>query len=439
MKIRQMAAAALAAVTLVCASGCGGRNGSSSEAPVSGTVSTSGNSSTANVSSTTQDTNGVLFEDNTFSVDVPLNVITENGTSSESTESVESSESIESPPENRDDVIDITSAAELVKQMRVGWNLGNTLDSLGGSGLSSETAWGNPVTTKAMIDNVKAGGFNVLRVPVSWGEHLDEDQNIDKAWLDRVQEVVDYGIDNDMFVILNTHHEEWYMPKRSDLDDDLKTLEKLWRQIAERFKGYGEKLLFEGVNEPRLRGEGEEWTGTPEAREIVNKYAETFVRTVRASGGNNEKRALLISPYAASSNPENLAALRIPQNAGNIIVSVHAYLPYDFALNVQGTSQYNENDGSIDWVMNNIKSIFTDKNIPVIITEFGTLHKNNTDERLRCLDDFLSAAKSIGVPCVWWDNGAIYSDGENFGLLNRTDGGWYFPEIVNEMNRILGE
>lgn len=344
----------------------------------------------------------------------------------------------ESVTDHTNDPMNITSASDLVAQMKIGWNLGNTLDATGGEGLSAETSWGNPVTTKAMIDTVKEAGFNVLRVPVSWGTHVDDDMNIDAAWLDRVQEVVNYGIDNDMFVILNTHHEEWYMPRKSSADKNLAQLEKLWTQIAERFKGYSEKLIFEGVNEPRLRGTGSEWTGTPDAREVVNRYAETFVRTVRATGGNNESRALMVTPYAASSSSGNLKALKIPENGGNIIVSVHAYLPYDFALNTKGTSEYNKNDGSINMLMKDLKSIFLDKGIPVIIGEFGSINKINTDDRIDCLTDYLNAANSIGVPCIWWDNGSR-SKGEAFGLLNRSVGIWYFPEIMEAIKKLIGE
>lgn len=362
------------------------------------------------------------------------------GTKTNTSESLESTESTESGGAVSGAVgeINITSAADLVKQMKIGWNLGNTLDATGGDGVDAETSWGNPVTTKAMIDEVSEAGFNVLRVPVSWGTHVDEDFNIDKAWLDRVEEVVNYGLDNDMFVILNTHHEEWYMPVKSDVEEDLAQLEKLWTQIAERFKGYNEKLLFEGVNEPRLRGKSTEWTGTSSARSIVNQYEETFVKAVRATGGNNEQRALLITPYAASSMTENLKALKVPENAGNIIVSVHAYLPYDFALNTQGTAFYN-NDGSIGGLMRNIKSIFLDNDIPVIITEFGSVNKGNSSDRINCLNDFLGGAKEIGVPCVWWDNNARTGAGENFGLLNRREGGWYFPEIITSIQKIIGE
>ena len=330
------------------------------------------------------------------------------------------------------------SAAEIVKQMKVGWNLGNTLDATGGEGVGAETSWGNPVTTKEMIDEVKEAGFNVFRVPVSWGTHVDDDFNIDAAWLDRVEEVVNYGLDNDMFVILNTHHEEWYMPNKAHADEDLKHLEKLWTQIAERFKNYGEKLLFEGVNEPRLRNTSAEWTGNAESREIVNQYAETFVRTVRATGGNNADRSLFITPYAASSMTINLKALKIPENAGNIIVSVHAYLPYDFALNTQGTSFY-ENDGSVDKLMSDIKTIFLDNDIPVVITEFGAMNKGNVEGRLQCVEDYLTAAKAINVPCVWWDNNASSGSGEKFGLLNRNGGGWYFPEVVKKIKSIVGD
>lgn len=334
--------------------------------------------------------------------------------------------------------MNITSAADVVKQMRIGWNLGNTLDATGGEGLDAETSWGCPVTTKEMIDTIKGAGFNVLRVPVSWGTHLDEEGNIDKAWLDRVQEVVNYGIDNDMFVILNTHHEEWYLPTKNHVESDIKTLEKLWQQIAERFKDYGDKLMFEGLNEPRLRGQGAEWTGNASAREIVNQYEETFVKTVRATGGNNEQRILFISPYAASSTRANLEAVKIPENAGNVIVSVHAYLPYDFALNVKGTVFY-ENDGSIDTLMDNIQSIFLDKGIPVVITEFGCINKGNSEDRLKCIDDYLTAANKKGVPCVWWDNNSRVTTSESFGLLNRANNTWYFPEIIEEINKIMGE
>lgn len=335
------------------------------------------------------------------------------------------------------DPMTVTSAKDLVAQMKVGWDLGNTMDATGGSGIDAETSWGNITTTKMMIDAVKNAGFNVFRLPVSWGTHLDENYNVDPAWMDRVQEIVNYGIDNDMFVILNTHHEEWYMPVESDVDEDLKELEALWTQIAERFKGYNEKLIFEGVNEPRLRGDGAEWTGTTESREIVNKYAKTFVETVRATGGNNADRCLMVTPYAASSSATNMQALEIPEDSDKIIVSIHAYLPYSFALDTAGTDVYDPNDKSIPDLFENIKYYFLDNDIPVIIGEFGSVNKMNDEDRIKCVTDYLTTAKEYGVPCIWWDNGTRVGDGENFGLLDRTDCTWYFPGIMEAIQNVV--
>ncbi len=334
-------------------------------------------------------------------------------------------------PEEKNVIGDI-SAMELTAKMKIGWNIGNTLDATGAGGLSAETSWGNQKLTKENIDAVKAAGFNVLRVPVSWGKHLDENYNIDGSWMDRVQEVVDYGIDNDMFVILNTHHEEWYFPSAEHVEHDLKELEAVWKQIAERFESYGERLIFEGLNEPRLRGDSLEWSGNDSARDIVNRYAETFVKTVRATGGNNADRILMVTPYSASSDERNLRALKIPEDSGKIIVSVHAYLPYSFALDTKGTSEYNpENNTDLQSFFDTLKRVFIDNDIPVIIGEFGAVNKENPDDRLVWVRSFLALAKQNGIPCVWWDNGQKSGSGENFALLNRADNTWHFPELVD--------
>lgn len=399
MKFKRLTAILLSAVIAVCVCGC-------SKPELESEQTESSNSETSDIPSDTVEANN-------------------------STE--------ESEPAHQNDEMNIISAKDLVKQMRVGWNLGNTLDATGGSGVTAETSWGNTVTSKLMIDKIKEAGFNVLRVPVSWGTHLDEDYNIDPAWMDRVQEVVNYGIDNEMFVILNTHHEEWYMPVEEDVEEDLVQLEAVWKQIAERFKGYNEKLIFEGVNEPRLRGQGAEWNGTSSARDIVNRYAETFVRTVRASGGNNAERCIMVTPYAASSSAQNLRALVIPENSGNVIVSVHAYLPYSLALDTTGTDVYDPNDTSIRDLFKNIQSIFLDNDIPVIIGEFGVVNKENTEDRVRCVTDYLTMAKEHGVPCVWWDNGAYRGNGENFGLFNRREYTWYSSDVLEAIQKATAD
>lgn len=343
-----------------------------------------------------------------------------------------------------------TTAWELVKDMKVGWNLGNTLDATGGNGLDAENSWGNPTTTKLMIDAVKAAGFNVFRVPVTWGTHMDDKYVVDAQWMARVREVVDYGIDNDMYVILNTHHEEWYFPTEEDKAQDMEQLKALWEQIADEFKGYDEHLIFEGLNEPRLRGTAQEWTGgTKEAREIVAEYEKVFYDTVRASGGNNDKRCLMITPYAASSDQKVLSELKLPnEDDKNLIVSVHAYLPYSFALDTKGTDKFNEADGQvIDNLFSTLDTLFLSKEIPVIVGEFGNMNKNfNVADRVACTTYYLERAKSYGVPCVWWDNNAFVSNGENFGLLERSDvltddfsGVWEPQEIIDAINGVYND
>ncbi|MBQ8108308.1 MAG: glycoside hydrolase family 5 protein [Ruminococcus sp.] len=340
------------------------------------------------------------------------------------------------------DKMTVTSAKDLVAQMTVGWNLGNTMDASTGTGrqgVEAETSWqpSGIKTDEFMIKVVKEAGFNVLRVPVSWTTHMDDDYTVDKEWMDRVQEIVNYGIDNDMFVILNTHHEEWYMPTEQDLEQDLEQLEALWTQIAERFKGYDEHLIFEGVNEPRLRGTPSEWTGTSDARAIVNQYAKKFVETVRATGGNNADRCLMVTGYAASSSRNNLEAIEIPEDSDKIIVSVHAYLPYSFALDTKGTDQYDSSETSIENFFDDLKFYFLDKDIPVIVGEFGSVNKDNDEERIECVTDYLTIAKEYGVPCIWWDNGARVGEGENFALLSRADYDWYFPNIVEAIMKVV--
>ena len=329
------------------------------------------------------------------------------------------------------------SAWDLVAKMRVGWNLGNTFDATGGDGtIAAETSWGNPKTTKEMIDLVSQSGFNVLRLPVSWGTHMDENYNVDPAWMARVHEVVDYAIDNDMFVILNTHHEEWYFPTNEDKDQDIEQLTALWKQIAEEFKNYDERLIFEGVNEPRLRGTSKEWTGgDSESREVVNAYAKAFYDTVRASGGNNDKRSLMITGYAASSSKNCLQQIVLPNyDDDHLIVSVHAYLPYSFALDTKGTDQFDaaKDAASIDTLFTDLDEIFLSQHIPVIVGEFGCMNKMNDEERVECVTYYLSVAEQYGVPCIWWDNGAFVGDGENFGLLDRElIPEWKFQSIID--------
>lgn len=332
------------------------------------------------------------------------------------------------------------SAAELIAEMGAGWNLGNTLDAEGG-----ETAWGNPITTQEMIDEVYKAGFNTIRIPTTWDGHMGEapDYTVDSEWLDRVEEVVGYALKNNMYVILNTHHEDnWVKPQYDELDDVKEQLSALWTQVAERFSDYGDHLIFEGLNEPRIKGGASEWDGgTEEGRDCLNQLNDTFVKAVRATGGNNETRTLLIS-FAAQAAPVGIENLTVPDDK-YVGVSIHAYTPYCFTYEPVGL-EYNalyfdkSCASEIERLFSNLDETFISQGIPVIITEYGAVSKKldkdqettNVDEVAKWTSCYVSTAEKYGIPCVWWDNGYYTSGNELFGIFNRNELSWYTPEIV---------
>ncbi|MHB8130405.1 MAG: glycoside hydrolase family 5 protein [Mobilitalea sp.] len=330
---------------------------------------------------------------------------------------------------------DITSV-DLVKEIKIGWNLGNTMDATGGSGILSEISWGNPVTTKEMIDTLKASGFNIIRIPTTWEKHLGAapDYIIDEAWLGRVQEIVDYAMANDMYAIINMHHEEWHFPSYDNVDAAKDILTKTWKQIADRFKNYDEHLIFEGLNEPRQKGTNFEWNGgNEEGWDVINQLNAAFIETIRASSGNNPLRHLMIPPYAATASTNAWASFIVPED-DKIIVSIHAYTPYNFALNKTGTAKWsitNANDTrEIDNLMNSIDQNFISKGIPVIIGEFGAMEKDNLESRVAWAEYYIKKGAEKGIPCIWWDNGAFAGTGELFGLLDRRTLTWKSQEVV---------
>ncbi len=326
--------------------------------------------------------------------------------------------------------IDRSAAFELLSKLNVGWNLGNTLDSHGKKGVDVETYWGNPKTTQEMIDAIAAQGFNTIRIPVTYANHIGAAPNylIDPAWLERVKEVVDYAYNANMYVIIDTHHEPdfWLVPDKSKLDTVSDELCSIWKQVAECFKDYDEKLIFEGMNEPRTKGTAGEWNGgTDPERGAVNLLNKAFVETVRACGGYNEKRLLIICPYANSVSDRSFRSFMIPDD-DMIAVAVHMYTPYLFTYDPEGSifewniTMRNE----IRSQLLTVKSYFLNKGVPVIITEFGAVHKtngdgDNTEDILEWLEDYMGLLNDYGIKCVWWDNGVYTGSGERFAIFNR--------------------
>jgi len=189
------------------------------------------------------------------------------------------------------------------------------------------------------------------------------------------------------------------------------------------------------LNEPRKKGTAMEWNGGDyEGKRVVNEFAKVFVETVRATGGNNTIRNLMVTGYAASSNKDTLKTLRWPKDS-HIIVSVHAYTPYEFSLNINGTAEWDmeKDTKDIDYLMQTIEEVFLQNGTSVIIGEFGALNKENEAERVEWVTYYLTKAKENGVPCVWWDNGSFQGDGENFGLINRRELTFPYPDLLEAM------
>lgn len=335
---------------------------------------------------------------------------------------------------------DITSL-ELVKEMKIGWNLGDTLDATGKKGLTCETSWGNPQTSKSMLDMVKDAGFNTTRIPVTWDKHMSDapDYTIDAAWMKRVQEIVDFSISNDMFTIMDLHHESWHTPTYDNFDNAKHRLSKVWGQIAERFADYDERLIFDGMNEPRMVGTPFEWNGgNSEGWDVLNKLNEVFIETIRNGRGNNKLRHLLIPTYAASTETIALKGFIMPENADDkVMVSVHAYTPYEFALQAGKKSEWSKlnpkDTHPIDDLMKNLNEIFVSKGFPVILGEFGARDKENIESRVQWAIYYVSKAKQMGIPCIWWDNGCFEGKGERFGLLDRHKLDWRYPQIIEAL------
>ena len=317
------------------------------------------------------------------------------------------------------------SASEIAGDLKVGWNLGNTLDSYNTSksGISTETGWGNPKTTEEMILSVKDAGFNAIRIPVTWGEHMDGDI-IQSDWMDRVQEVVDYAYNNGLYVILNMHHDDyiWFAPEEGQYSANSAKLKKIWEQISARFKDYGDRLLFEGMNEPRTVGSANEWMGgTSAERAVVNKYEQDFVDTVRASGGNNADRTLIVTTYGASAEAAAMNDAVIPGDK-NIILSLHYYAPWRFANGDSATFGDSEKS-ELDAKFADINSRFISKGVPVIIGEFGCVAKVDDSTRADYYRYYISAAKAQGIKCFIWDNG-VAAGKDGYAMLNRLARSW---------------
>ena len=331
------------------------------------------------------------------------------------------------------------NAAAAARHMGAGWNLGNTLDANSGSADNMwieaysartpsdyETAWGQPLTTRALIHMFKEAGFGAIRVPVTWYPHMGKVQvsgvrwdistwtgyEIDPVWMARVKEIVGYVLDEGLYCILNVHHDTgdattaWLRADRAVYGAVRDRYCALWRQIATEFASCGERLLFESFNE-MLDGSGN-WNGsTDAAHDVINLYNADFVATVRATGGNNVRRNLILNTYSASPDPKVLAAFRLPEDRveGHLLAEVHSYAPYLFAFDA---GQYEKTvfdascEQEVRTQIGNLYTYLVSKGIPCVIGEYGCTSRRTEVEMAKQAACYISAAAPCDIPCFYW-------------------------------------
>lgn len=344
------------------------------------------------------------------------------------------------------------SAINLVKQMKNGWNLGNTLDAraswLADSsslGLDSETCWGEVKTTKDIIHIGMANGYKTIRIPTTWHNHIVDDKyTIDPDWMKRVKQVVDWAIEDGYYVILNEHHsvydnmnkplkyKDGYIVRNNatDIKESKTFLKAVWTQISAAFNSsYDEHLIFETMNEPRNTGHEHEWQPGLKLSwcdnskcseciadyKILNEYNQICLDAIRASGGNNANRFVMIPSLCTGGGSPNHELFKMPQDSAHdkLILTIHDYAlgsTKDQAKQTYETSMKNE----VESTLGKLNTNYVQKGIPVVVGETGGMHIASLSERLKWIKHFTSTAASYGMSVVYWECGGddVYSMSE---------------------------
>ncbi len=333
------------------------------------------------------------------------------------------------------------TATEAVKHMGLGWNLGNALDAnsqqyhdptqanyWGQQDVTSESCWGQFPTKAELLTMMKGAGFGAIRVPVTWYNHMDIDGNVDEAWMNRVHDVVDYVISQGLYCIINVHHDtgadsqnwaSWLKADASVYTAQKARYEKLWQQIANEFRNYDQHLLFEAYNEMLDAQSSWNFAQSNTSYDAINNYAQSFVNVVRATGGNNAQRNLIINDYGASSGSgtwstklqDPLKQMKIPDGESNhIIFEVHNYP--SLIDNDKQNRSISDIQAEIDAWITNLKTYLVSKGAPVIIGEWGTSNvdagEGKTDYDVRkdlmfqFVDYLIKAMKQNDIATFYW-------------------------------------
>lgn len=411
---------------------------------------TSGENASGGTSATSQSQNVSSYADikTESSVTSTASTTAAEHTSKSTESSTDTTKASENKPSQTAGKMRNITSQQLVEDMTFGWNLGNTLDvcqaDRDGDGKINEhveagekvdeTLWGNPKATKELFTSLKKNGVNAVRIPVTWRDHMDSNGNIDREWMDRVQQVVDYAYSQGMYVIINVHHDGGGDPKfgawiieesQKDYNTFLKKYNNVWKQIAERFKNYSDYLIFESMNEvgfDTLYNKNK-----ADAYNLINKINQDFVDIIRATGGNNAKRHLLIAGYYTDIERTCDSLYKMPDDkAGRCILSVHYYTPWDFCTcDRKHTWGTNSEVWQMETLIGKMKKNFVDKGIPVIIGEYAA-SGSDLSSCIFFIEKLNKLCSDYGIATFIWDSGS---------QVNRKTYKWRTPQYLEALKR----
>nr|WP_319512595.1 cellulase family glycosylhydrolase [uncultured Draconibacterium sp.] len=348
-----------------------------------------------------------------------------------------------------------SNALQIAERIKIGWNIGNTLEAIGG-----ETAWGNPMVTEELIQLVKRSGFNAIRIPCSWDQYMENEATAElkTSWLDRVKQVVQYCVDNEVYVVLNIHWDGGWLENNCTPDKQEENNAKqkaFWEQIATHLRDFDEHLIFAGANEPNVENETE--------MNVLLSYHQTFVDAVRSTGGKNSYRVLVVQGPSTDIEKTNNLMTTLPSDEieGRLMAEIHYYTPYQFCLMTEdadwgnmfyywGNDYHSSSDAehNADWgeestlddLMLQMKTQFVDNGIPVILGEFAAIRRDfltgdNLELHLASRAHFLKyltkQARANGIIPFYWDAGNM---GENSSaLFNRQNNSVYDQQALNAL------
>ena len=341
-------------------------------------------------------------------------------------------------------------ATKMTQKLGWGWNLGNHFDTSGDAISKGWGYWDGVATiTAAPFNALAAAGAKTVRMPVTWTDHMDDNNVIAADYLTEVSDAVQKAVDAGLNVIVNTHHDSFETALGDAANDEAKAaevkalIETLWTQVANKFKNFDDKVIFETFNEIHA---GDNWNGGSEAENaLLNEWNQIAVNAIRATGGNNATRWIGVAGYAANIDL-TIANLVIPEDpAKHIMVGVHCYDPYAFCLHPMSddgstvqvnswghnanasTSVSGANEEYVIAQLYKLREAYIEKGIPCYLGEYGCVWQTTDNAnafRKYYLEFFCRAANLAGIPMFVWDNNSKGSGNEANGYLDHDTGTW---------------